>query len=318
MRQACAVLAIGLIAGVSQAALALTPEEVARAVDPSVVRIYVEGPSGRGSGTGFVVQGDHVATNFHVVQIHLERDWAIFVAGGGTEPGRRLTVSVVGLFPGEDLAILDVAGLHRPPVRFAAVEPAGAEPDPVKGMQVFGIGFPGAADRLGPMTDASFSPGSVSRTFSGSWSANGPEITIIQHTAPTNPGNSGGPLVNACGEVIGVNAQREARIIAGPGGIPLVSDPIQGVFFSVHASVLVQKLELLGISYQRAQHPCIAGAASPLERWLPYGVALLVTALAALVLIFRPRPVVQVVVRCGEIVEDCILAVRRALDRDRG
>ena len=142
MRQACAVLAIGLIAGLSQAALALTPEEVARAVDPSVVRIYVEGPRAGGSGTGFVVsQVDHVATNFHVVQTHLERDWAIYVAGGGPEPGRRLAVSVVGLFPGEDLAILQVAGLHRPPIRFASVDPTAAELAPAKGLQVFGIGF---------------------------------------------------------------------------------------------------------------------------------------------------------------------------------
>ena len=97
-----------------------------------------------------------------------------------------------------------------------------------------------------------------------------------------------------------------------------MSDPIQGVFFSVGASVLLQKLEQLGIPYERAQEPCIAGAASRLERWLPYGVAFLVTALAALVLILRPRPVVQVVVRCGELVEDCVLAVRRALDKNRG
>jgi hypothetical protein len=119
-----------------------------------------------------VSQVDHVATNFHVVQTHLERDWAIYVAGGGPEPGRRLAVSVVGLFPGEDLAILQVAGLHRPPVRFASVDPT-ANLDPTKGLQVFGIGFPGAADRLGPVTEASFSPGSVSRTFSGSWSTTG-------------------------------------------------------------------------------------------------------------------------------------------------
>ena len=52
---------------------------MARAVDPSVVRIYLEGSRGKGSGTGFVVsQNDHVATNFHVVQPHLERGWAIY------------------------------------------------------------------------------------------------------------------------------------------------------------------------------------------------------------------------------------------------
>jgi hypothetical protein len=55
MRRSCAVFAVGLIAGLGHAALAPTPEEVAGAVDPSVVRIYVEGPRGRGSGMGFVV-----------------------------------------------------------------------------------------------------------------------------------------------------------------------------------------------------------------------------------------------------------------------
>ena len=79
MRRIFAAFAIGLIAGLSQQALALSPEEVARAVDPSVVRIYLEGSRGKGSGTGFVVsQNDHVATNFHVVQPHLERGWAIY------------------------------------------------------------------------------------------------------------------------------------------------------------------------------------------------------------------------------------------------
>ena len=140
----------------------------------------------------------------------------------------RRAATLVEAFPGEDLAILRVDGLDRPPVTFSS----DVEDRPAKGGQVFTIGFPGVGDRLGPVDEASFAPGTVSRLFSGTWTEGAPAIRIIQHTAPINPGNSGGPLVNECGQVVGVNSQREAQMVLAPGGIPLVSDPIQGMFYA--------------------------------------------------------------------------------------
>ena len=74
--------------------------------------------------------------------------------------------------------------------------------------------------------------GAISRTFSGPWEPGAPTIQIIQHTAPINPGNSGGPLADPCGHVIGINTQREARVIYGPGGIPIVTDPITAILLT--------------------------------------------------------------------------------------
>ena len=296
---------------------ALDPREVAKMLDPSVVRIVVVGPNQLSSGTGFVINREgYVATNFHVILRSLQSGWEIVVLDGGADPEHRRAATIVEAFRGEDLAILLVEGLDRPPVQIAVSFGITRFDDDklVKGTQVFAIGFPGAGDRLGPMAEASFAPGTVSRVFPGSWSDEAPKIRIIQHTAPANPGNSGGPLVNECGHVVGVNTQREARLIRGPGGVPLVTDPIQGVFFSSHSSTLVQKLKELKIRYTGIQEACktTAGGASANLYIYVTGAALLVFALMVLTLVFKPRPVTQIFVRCGEAFEQCVEAVERA------
>ncbi len=306
-------LIIALVMTVGRAS-ALEPQEVAKRLDPSVVRIFIVGPEGAETGTGFVLNRDgYVATNFHVVSEHVESDWQMFISDGGMEEAQRRPAEVMWAFPGEDLAILRVEGLERPPVTFAEL---GAD-EPAKGTPVFVIGFPGAGDRLGPVAEASFATGTVSRQFTGAWFAEAPEIRIIQHTAPTNPGNSGGPLVDACGDVVGVNSQRETQVVLGPGGISLVTDPIQGVFFSSTSSVLLEKLAELEIAFTGTTEPCRAMTASPFSE--PVVLATFATlALAALVstLLYRkrrPRPVVQVVVTCSEMYEDCVDQVERVI-----
>ncbi len=290
---------------------ALDPEEVAEMLDPSVVRIFAVGSNQMESGTGFVINREgYVVTNFHVIQRHEESGWRLFIADGGLDPEHRRNATVVEVFRGEDLAILQVSGLNRPPVEFAE----DADDQPAKGRSVFAIGFPGAGDRLGPVTEASFTPGTVSRLFPGSWFNEGPAIRIIQHTAPTNPGNSGGPLVNACGQVVGVNSQRETRTISGPGGIPLVTDPIQGVFFSSHFSVLLQKLRALDISFTGAKKPCrVVAPAASTNLYIFIATAFLAVASVIYSLVFRPRRVTQLVVHCGEVAGDCAKAVERAV-----
>jgi hypothetical protein len=316
MRRTHPTTALALFALLAAAACALNPREVAKRLDPSVVRIYVIGPQGMGSGTGFVVNREgYVVTNFHVVELHLEMSWRIVVVDPGAGEEDRRSATLVEAFPGEDLAVLRVEGLERPPVTFAAL----ADDWPAKGGQVYAIGFPGASDRLGPEDEASFATGTVSRVFAGPWTEDAPVIQIIQHTAPTNPGNSGGPLVDSCGGVIGVNSQRETRMIAGPGGIPLVTDPIQGVFYASHGAVLMDKLRGLDVAFVMADGRCVAGIVVALE-----GMQLFLAAAAGLLLfgaglaaIYRPRPVVQVVVHCGEFVDDCAATVERAVRRLR-
>jgi S1-C subfamily serine protease len=297
-------------------AAAVDPQSVAKMLEPSVVRVLAIGPDGAASGTGFVIsRGGHVATNFHIVEPHIVAGWEIFVVESGVSPEDRRPAALVKAFPGEDLAVLRVEGLTRPPVRLSETD---AE-RPAKGMPVFAIGFPGAGARLGLALETSFTTGTVSRLFTGSWSEEGSQIRIIQHSAPTNPGNSGGPIVNTCGQVVGLNSQREMAILLGPGGLPIVTDLIQGVFFASHASVLVEKLEGLGIAYSGTDKVCrtFLGVASTNFYWFGIITALLGIAVVVVLIAFKPQPVVQVCVRCGCAARDCAKAIGRAIRKER-
>lgn len=287
-------------------------DSVAKQLDRSVVRIFVVGPQGTISGTGVVINRDgFVVTNFHVVEAHVQKSWKIVVADRLAGKEHRRPAELVRAFPGEDLAILRVEGLDRPPVTFARL----GNQQLTKGLEVFAIGFPGAADRLGPIDEASFARGAVSRTFLAPWAKGAPKIQIIQHSAPTNPGNSGGPLIDGSGHVVGINSQREARVILGPGGIPLVTDPIQGVFYASSADVITAKLKEASIAYEEAKDRYDSGLMVVLQKGadnvLVIGAIML--SITGLGLLYRPRAVVQVVVHCGDSVGDCAEAIERAM-----
>lgn len=305
------VLALPALAALAWLALGEAPGGVAKRMDRSVVRIFVLGPDGASSGTGFVLNRDgFVATNFHVIEAHLEQAWNIVVADRESGEGRPRPAELVHAFAGEDLAILRVEGLDRPPATFAS-----PDSELTKGLEVYAIGFPGAADRLGPLDEASLAPGAVSRTFSGPWAEGAPAVRIIQHTAPTNPGNSGGPLVDRCGHVVGLNTQREAHVVFGPGGVPLVTDPIQGVFYASSADALTGKLTQTGIAFEIAGARCGSGFMETLRREVNsmWAIAAIMLSVTGLALLFRPRPLMQVVVHCGDAVGACAQAVERAV-----
>ncbi|NIO43067.1 MAG: hypothetical protein GTO41_24665 [Burkholderiales bacterium] len=104
-------------------AAAINPQSVAKLLEPSVVRVVVIGPEGETSGSGFVVsRSGHVATNFHIVEPHIEANWKLFVTGGGVSSKDRRPAILVKAFPGEDLAVLQVRGLTRPPAQLSETD----------------------------------------------------------------------------------------------------------------------------------------------------------------------------------------------------
>ncbi|ARQ02613.1 hypothetical protein CAK95_28525 [Pseudorhodoplanes sinuspersici] len=156
----------------------------------------------------------------------------------------------------------------------------------------------------------------MSRRFAGRWRAETDQpFSIVQHTAAINPGNSGGSLLNVCGEVVGVNTQREIQVIMGLFGIPLVSDPIQGVFFLGGVDALLTRLAKIDQATIRASAPCL-GYSQRLPNWgliFALVIAVMSATGVAAALILRPKPIVNLYIRCGKMVENCIEAVRRAL-----
>ena len=154
------------------------------------------GPQSASSlGSGFVVDRDgYIVTNYHVIQDAQE----IEVNFSGDD---RVPAKIVGSDPSTDLAVLKIDAQARALTPL----PLGNSEAVHVGDAVVAIGNPFGLER-------SITAGIVSALQRDITAPNGYTIDrVIQTDAPINRGNSGGPLLNAQGEVIGVNSQIESE-----------------------------------------------------------------------------------------------------------
>ncbi len=152
--------------------------------------VLVQTPDGLGSG--FIINDrGYCVTNYHVVEGQTRVAVTIFHRGEGGDFERVAIrdVKILALNPHFDLALLELPkqeGLDFRPVYIADDDSL------LEGDTVFGIGSPLGLER------------SVSEGIVSSRNRNMEGIVYIQTTAQVNPGNSGGPLFNSKGEVVGV------------------------------------------------------------------------------------------------------------------
>ena len=170
----------------------LDVKAVLAAVAPSVVQIEIQTEDavfgGKGQGTGFIISPDgQVVTNAHVVENAVTIK--VMLSDGTVKPAE-----LVQKDPTRDLAVLKIQGDNLPSARL------GNSAEVEVGDEVLAIG-----NALGLGDTPTVTTGIVSALDRQLQLAGNRLTRLIQTDAAINPGNSGGPLVNANGEVIGVN-----------------------------------------------------------------------------------------------------------------
>src|SRR3982750_4283101 len=173
--------------------------ELVERVPADVFEQFFGGRSGQraaaGLGSGFIVRADGaILTNAHVVAGATRI--SVAMKDGTTYPAR-----LVGIDETNDLAVLKIDARNLP------VAPLGSSTNLLIGEWAIAIGNPYGF--LLANSEPSVTAGVISgtgRNLVGRGEGNGIYVDMIQTDASINPGNSGGPLVNALGEVIGVNS----------------------------------------------------------------------------------------------------------------
>lgn len=193
-----------------------------------------------GFGSGVVVAPDKIVTNAHVVE-PAQFDESVTFVIVPSEGSKSYSATLKASLPGKDLALLQLSDGARliPASFFSGIIRDGAD--------VLAIGYPASVDvaleqneedvlRPQPPVKAR---GSVSSGRSSK------SVDSILHTAPIAPGNSGGPLVDACGRVVGINSFGS---VADGGGAEF--------YFAVSVRELSTFLASEGISFAAASGEC--------------------------------------------------------------
>ncbi len=250
---------------------------VVDAVGPAVVSISTRtrpesaGPESGGDGSGVIFAPDgYVLTNDHVV--HGSTRLVVSLTNGTT-----LAATIVGTDPATDLAVIRADASNLP---FAAF---GESTSLRVGQLVIAIGNPFGFQ-------STVSTGVVSALGRALRSRGGRLIeNIIQHTAPLNPGNSGGPLVDSRGRIVGLNT----AIIMGA----------QGIGFAIPSDTAKWVVsQLITLGRVRRGHLGIAAQQRPLSRRTARFFNLMQASAVEVLSITRSGPAAKGGIRKGDLV----------------
>lgn len=187
---------------------ALSLQQIYEKVFPSVASISCVHADGGGTGTGIVMSHDgYVITNYHVI----DNAQRIYVQLGEKS---QYEAQLIGGDETTDLAVLKVEAEGLIPAEFG-------DSDMLRvGDSVVAIGDPLGTQLRGTMTDGIIS--AINRDLNLS----GRQMTLIQTNAALNSGNSGGPLINCYGQVIGINTMKMSNY-------SFASSTVEGLGFAI-------------------------------------------------------------------------------------
>jgi len=189
----------------------INEQSVANKVEPGVVDInsQLKYEDGAAAGTGMVLSSNGlVLTNNHVV------DGSTGLHATLVSSGKTYTAQVLGVDPVDDVALIKLVGASG--LKTVSV---GDSAKVTLGTSVVALG--NVAGRGGPPTVTSGTITALNRTITASDSGSGANSEtlhgMLQTNAPIAAGDSGGPLANAAGQVIGMDTAANSQSLGGPG-----------------------------------------------------------------------------------------------------
>ncbi len=220
---------------------ALSIPEIVKKVKPSVVGISSEfSTSAVSTGTGIIMSDDgYIVTNAHVIQntengITERSSNVMVVLSDSTE----CEAEIIGADSRTDLAVIKISPDGK---KLAAAE-FGDSNDLMEGELAIAIGNPLGFELYGSTTCGIIS--ALDRTITvGEY-----EMDLIQTDAAINPGNSGGPLLNSCGQVIGINSSKIISDYAEGLGFAIPISSAQPIIDDLIANGYVTGRPMIGIS----------------------------------------------------------------------
>ncbi|PCI67072.1 MAG: hypothetical protein COB26_10280 [Piscirickettsiaceae bacterium] len=216
-----------------------------------------------GHGTGFVInEGGYIVTNNHVV-----KGGTLFsVVPDGQSLGlesilKRPNAEVVWSSSDLDLAILLVKKDALNSLRLSPITLTSSLPK--KGQVVHAVGFPGVADSKSIKTsdivaESTFSSGVLGRLIeNGVWRKGGAPLKLVQHSAFINKGNSGGPLIDECNRVIGINTQGALDTVYNSKGRKSGGVFAAGFYYATDVRELIDILSGRNITFTLDDENCL-------------------------------------------------------------
>lgn len=259
-------------------AVTLSAEPPMERMKSSTVLVLLE----KSAGSGFLIGDRLVTTNWHVCCKGGEAKVLVM-----NEKRQTSEAKVLWKDEGKDLAVLELqSSLGGSKVKFSTRE---ALRD---GQAVWAIGYPGAAGRISGIASIqipTITQGIISKFFTSERQGNSVPTRFLQTTAAANPGNSGGPLFDDCGRVVGINSRKAlVKVVTADGReerVPLAD----GINFAIESQELLDELKRLKIDADLASGRC--GVTQESVGWWPLGNGWWIGGLVgALALLWRRGP----------------------------
>lgn len=228
---------------------ALSPSEIYDKVTASTVTVLGRQGEYSSVGTGIIFSEDgYVLTNCHVIE-GCSACTVLITDSYGVDA--RYDARLVGYDEDVDLAVLKVSGSDLPAAQF------GVSDDLLVGDPAYAIGNPLGVELRNTLTSGIVS--AINRNVD----VDGVTMTLIQTTAALNSGNSGGPLINQYGQVIGVNT------------IKMMSeyDTIEGLGFAIPSSLALRWVNELIEYGELLPQPVLGVSISRIPEALPDGTS---------------------------------------------